>query len=122
MPKIARELTALEVKHLGNGTFNVGGAKGLYIRKSPHQSIFFVRYTDELGRHDFVLGNFPTMSLKQARLEAHECWELIRKGKSPILVRQQERQERLEALAAVKKQQTALLQIVGGDKLIIPFC
>ena len=49
------------------------------------------------------------MSLKQARLEAHECWELIRKGKSPILVRQQERQarkERLETLAAVKKQQT----------------
>ena len=109
MPKIARELTALEVKHLGDGTFNVGGAKGLYIRKTPHQSIFFVRYTDELGRHDFVLGNFPTMSLKQARLEAHECWELIRKGKSPIIARQQERQarkERLEALAAVKKQQT----------------
>ena len=57
MPIKPREMTALEVKHLGMGTFNIGGVKGLYIRKTHTQSLFIFRYTDKFGRHDFSLGN-----------------------------------------------------------------
>ena len=52
MPKITKELTALEVKHLGYGTFSVGGVKGFYIRKTPHQQFFFLRYKDVSERHE----------------------------------------------------------------------
>ena len=38
MPKIPRELTVLEIRKLGLGTFAVGGARGLYLRKTPKQS------------------------------------------------------------------------------------
>lgn len=39
MPKIAKELTVLEIKRLGQGTFAIGGVKGLYIRKTPTQTL-----------------------------------------------------------------------------------
>ena len=41
MPKKVSELTALEVKHLGMGMHNLGGVKGLYLRNTPSQSVFF---------------------------------------------------------------------------------
>ena len=40
MPKKTTELTALEVKNLKNGTYAVGGVKGLYIR-APHRTCSF---------------------------------------------------------------------------------
>ena len=42
MPKKPKELTVLEVKHLGLGTHNLGGVKGLYLRKTPSQEMFFL--------------------------------------------------------------------------------
>ena len=51
MPKKPKELTVLEVKHLGLGTHNLGGVKGLYLRKTPSQEMFFLRYSvnNDLG-------------------------------------------------------------------------
>ncbi len=92
MPIKPREMTALEVKHLGMGTFNIGGVKGLYIRKTHTQSLFIFRYTDKFGRHDFSLGNYPTMSVAQAREAARAALALVMQGESPILKRQQEKQ------------------------------
>lgn len=77
MPKKTTELTAVEVKNLKNGTYAVGGVKGLYIRKSPAQNMFFLRYSDATGRHDFSLGSYPALSLAQARKAAFTARELI---------------------------------------------
>ena len=79
-----RQLTALEIEHLPDGTFSTGGVKGLYIRKSPRQSYFFLRYADKSGRHDLSLGSFPATSLAEARKSAESARELIRKGISPL--------------------------------------
>lgn len=92
MPKKTTELTALEVKNLKNGTYAVGGVKGLYIRKSPAQNMFFLRYSDATGRHDFSLGSYPAMSLAKARKAAFTARELIDRGK--VRLRFAERSER----------------------------
>lgn len=101
MPKIARELTAIEVKNLKNGVHAVGGAKGLYIKKAERQAYFFLRYTDiTKKRHDFKIGNYPQCSLKQARIEAHEQRKKIDAGQNPVELRKLEKerlkQERLK--------------------------
>ena len=102
MPKITKELTALEVKHLGYGTFSIGGVKGLYIRKTPHQQFFFLRYKDESGRHDYALGNYPEVSVAQARKAAADARAPIAKGTNPIDERQSERAARLAAKQAAQ--------------------
>ena len=84
MPKKPKELTALEVKHLGLGTHNLGGVKGLYLRKTPSQEMFFLRYSDSTGRHDFSLGTASIMTLAQARKAAIAAQETIAQGESPI--------------------------------------
>ena len=102
MPKITKELTALEVKHLGYGTFSIGGVKGLYIRKTPHQQFFFLRYKDESGRHDYALGNYPEVSVAQARKAAADARASIAKGTNPRDERQSERAARLAAKQAAQ--------------------
>lgn len=78
MPKIAKELTALEVKHLPVGTHAVGGVKGLYLRKKTTTSgHYFLRYLDSQGRHDFILGSFATVSLAKARALAFNAREKV---------------------------------------------
>ena len=77
MPKIAKELTVLEIKRLGFGTFAIGGVRGLYIRKTPTQALFLLRYSDATGRHDFSLGSFPETSVAAARKGAREARALI---------------------------------------------
>ena len=81
MPKKTTELTALEVKNLKYGTYAVGGVKGLYIRKSPAQNMFFLRYSDATGRHDFSLGSYPALSLAKARKEAVVTWQILKARK-----------------------------------------
>jgi len=94
MPKKALELTALEVKHLGFGTHNIGGVKGLYIRKTQNQNLFFLRFSDNSGRHDYSLGSYPLMTVAQARKKAFEVWNLINQGINPIKERKKEKLER----------------------------
>ena len=74
----------MEIEHLPAGTFTTGGVKGLYIRKTPRQSFFFLRYADKSGRHDLSLGSYPATSLAEARQSAERARELIRKGISPL--------------------------------------
>ena len=105
MPKKVSELTALEVKHLGMGMHNLGGVKGLYLRNTPSQSVFLLRYSDATGRHDFSLGNYPEMSLKQARKAALEARELINRGESPIEARQKAKQAKKDAALALAREE-----------------
>ena len=63
MARTCRPLTALDIKQCAVGTYAVGGATGLYFRKNKSQSLFFLRYTDETGRHDLSLGQYPALTL-----------------------------------------------------------
>lgn len=104
MPKIAKELTVLEIKRLGLGTFAIGGVRGLYIRKTPTQALFLLRYSDATGRHDFSLGTFPEISVATARKLAREARALIDNGGSPIEERQQRAAAKREAKAAALRE------------------
>lgn len=104
MPKIAKELTVLEIKRLGQGTFAIGGVKGLYIRKTPTQTLFILRYSDATGRHDFSLGSFPETSVAAARKAAREARALIDKGGSPIEEREGQRKAKREAKEAALRE------------------
>lgn len=119
MPKKVPELTAAQVKALGEGTFNVGGVKGLYIRKKPSQSIFFVRYSDASGRrHDYVLGNYPQLSLATARKEALSVLLLLERGEDPIEQRNLKRQQiadRMAREAALKADAINTFEKVARD-------
>ena len=104
MPKIAPELSALQVKHLGNGTFSVGGVKGLYIRKTDSRSYFFLRYADAAGRrHDLSIGVYPDCSLKEARIRASEQRKLKESGQNPVEVRKAEKEQQKREVQ-IKKQ------------------
>lgn len=109
MPKRARELTAIEVKNLKTGTWAVGQVQGLYIRKSDSNSFFFLRYSDPSGkRRDYTLGNYPDVSLKQAREMARKVRDLLTEGKDPI-------QERRNLRAQRKKQQEEQDTLMAPD-------
>ena len=106
MPRSTRPLTALELKHLPNGTFNVGGVPGLYIRKSSGKGYYFLRYTSATGRHDFGLGTEATISLSEARKKAFQLRLEIENGSCPAT-------NRLKA----REQQRVQLQLVKEEKL-----
>ena len=67
MPRVSKTLTSTQIKNIKNQTVAVGGATGLYFRKNKSQSLFFLRYTDETGRHDLSLGQYPSPTLVKAR-------------------------------------------------------
>lgn len=86
MPRVCKELTALEVKKLPFGaTKALGGVRGLYIRKtSTHGGAYFLRYRFGGKSHDFNLGLYPGMSLSRARALARDVRELVDEGIDPI--------------------------------------
>lgn len=104
MPKIARELTAIEIRRLNKaGTYAVGGVKGLLLRVTPSGTKSWVlRYsTGEIrtskteiefyARRDHGLGSFPSVTLAQARQRAQEASEAIRQGIDPVEMNRQKR-------------------------------
>lgn len=67
MARTCRPFTALDIKQCATGTYAVGGATGLYFRKISLR-VCFLRYTDETGRHDLSLGQYPSLTLVKARV------------------------------------------------------
>ena len=104
MPKIAKELTVLEIKRLGQGTFAIGGRQGALHPQNPHSDAFILRYSDATGRHDFSLGSFPETSVAAARKAAREARALIDKGGSPIEEREGQRKAKREAKEAALRE------------------
>ncbi len=98
MPKIARELSALEVKRLRytgagqNQTVAVGGVSGLLIQLTANGGRSWVLRTLVGGkRKEFGLGSFPEISLTAARDRARELKEKIRSGVDPLEERKAQR-------------------------------
>ena len=68
MARYAKVVPVSVLKNLPEGkTIAIGGVTGLYFRKAKYQSMFFLRYTDQTGRHDLSIGSYPKMSLAEAR-------------------------------------------------------
>lgn len=94
MPKVAEEMTALDVKrlaHPGHGRnvmVSVGGVPGLHMQMTPNGGRSWVlRATVGTLRRDIGLGGFPGVTLSQARDKAREARAKIEGGIDPVEAR-----------------------------------
>jgi len=106
MPKVAQELTALEVKRLShpggkrNVLVSVGGVPGLHMQLTPNGGRTWVlRVTVGMLRRDIGLGGFPGVTLAQARDKAREMRDKIERGIDPV----EERKAIKAALVAAQR-------------------
>ncbi len=91
MPRVAKELSALDVKrleHPGRGSnvlFAVGGVSGLNLQITPNGGrTWLLRVTIGGKRREIGLGGFPDVPLAQARDRAREAKDQIRRGIDPV--------------------------------------
>lgn len=105
MPKVAKELSPLEVKrltHPGSGhnvTFAVGGVKGLLLQITPTGGrTWILRTLVGDKRREIGLGGYPDATLAQARERAREAKDMIRAGIDPV----EDRKAKRAALAAAR--------------------
>lgn len=115
MPKIAKVLTDLEVKRLKHGLVKgtkntvkvvgepatafhaVGGVAGLLLQITPsNRKTWILRVLLNSKRRDYVIGNYPDISLADARTKANEVKAFTNKGIDP--------QEQQKQAIADKKQ------------------
>ena len=96
MPRLAKELSALEVKRLqhpgcgGNMVHFVGGVAGLMLQVTPSNArSWLLRATIGGKRRELGLGSYPEVSLAQARDRAREAKDKIRNGIDPIAERRE---------------------------------
>lgn len=105
MPRVAKELSALDVKRLrhpgsgGNATFAVGGVSGLLMQVTPNNGrTWLLRVSVGGRRREIGLGGFPDVTLAQARDRAREAKDAIRRGVDPV----EERKAARAALVAAR--------------------
>ncbi|MGI3166782.1 tyrosine-type recombinase/integrase [Pseudooceanicola sp. 200-1SW] len=106
MPKVAKELSALEIKrleHPGKGinhTVAVGGVAGLMLQITPNSGkTWLLRTVVGAKRREFGLGGYPEVSLAAARDRARELKGRIREGIDPT----EERKAHKAALIAAQR-------------------
>lgn len=93
MPKRAKELSALAVKHLTEpGLHFVGGVQGLALQVLPTGGRSWVLRVMIGGkRRDMGLGGYPDVKLAEAREQAEAARKQIRSNVDPIKVRAAEK-------------------------------
>lgn len=106
MPKVARNLTALEVKNLAHpgGTGNVfklvGGVPGLGLQLLPSGGrTWLLRIVVGGRRREVGLGGFPEITLAAARERARQARSRVWEGYDPV----EDRKARTAALVAARK-------------------
>ncbi|MDE2146752.1 MAG: integrase arm-type DNA-binding domain-containing protein, partial [Burkholderiales bacterium] len=101
MPKLAREMKALEVaKITAPGLHFVGAVPGLALQVTPAGArSWSLRAVIGGKRRDMGLGSYPAVTLAMAHAKARDARELIRQGIDPIQ-RQQAAQSALRASMA----------------------
>lgn len=111
MPKIARELTALEVKRISSpGWHAVGGVAGLLLQVkpparegSPISRSWILRVQVAGQRQPIGLGAFPLVSLAEARDQARK---LASEAKGGVNLLARKRAQRSALIAAASKNKT----------------
>ncbi len=120
MPRIAKELSALEVKRLSHSgrkdlpeLFAVGGVAGLLMQITPNGSkSWMIRTTIGGKRRKMGLGSYPTVTLAQARERARDASDAVWHGKDPIEGR------RAEAAARVAEEARSLTFADAVEKFL----
>ena len=88
MPKLSRELTAIEVGRLrGEGAHAVGGVPGLYMQVMGGSKSWILRFVVGQRRRRMGLGSYPGVTLAQARDKARAAHQVIDQGADPIQTR-----------------------------------
>ncbi|WP_422028478.1 tyrosine-type recombinase/integrase [Roseovarius sp.] len=120
MPKIADELSALEIKKLKhpggrwNAVINVGGVTGLQMQITPAGAkSWLLRVTVGGKRRKVGLGSYPTITLAAARERAREALEMIERGVDPV-------EQRRAARAALAAQQARSLTFAEAMEKFAP--
>jgi hypothetical protein len=111
MPKIAKELTAIEVKRLNRpGWHAVGGVAGLLLQIRPPAKpgailprSWILRLRVAGKRHPIGLGSYPQLTLAEAREQARK---LTLEAKGGINLVARKRAQRSALIAAAAKNQT----------------
>jgi hypothetical protein len=105
MPRVAKPLTALEVKRLATpGLHAVGTFPGLCLRVSPPPSsvrTWTLRVVVGEKRRDLGLGGYPGVTLAQAIELARQKRQTVGQGKDPVI----ERRAAKSALRASQQKQ-----------------
>lgn len=120
MPRVAKELSALEVKRLKhserNGLpelFAVGGVAGLLMQITLSGSKSWMFRTTIAGkRRKMGLGSYPTVTLAQARERARAAADTVWNGKDPI------EERRAEAAALVAEEARSLSFAEAVDRCL----
>ena len=88
MPRLAKELSAIEIKRLTKGgMYAAGGVAGLYVVVSdtnPNAKSWILRATIAKKRHEIGLGSYPEIGLADARDKAAEIKNSIQTGVNPL--------------------------------------
>ena len=101
MPRVVKELSALDVKRLAhsgkekfNSTYPVGGVSGLLLQVTPSGGkSWLLRTMVGTKRREIGLGGYPDVLLAVAREKARELKDKIRQGIDPIEERKAQRAE-----------------------------
>ena len=97
MPRIAKELSAAEVRRLSQpGFYAIGGVSGLHLVVSATGGRSWILRT-KVGdkRRDIGLGGFPDVTLAQVREDAREVKRKIKEGIDPVAERKAARSKLL---------------------------
>lgn len=98
MPKIARELSALQVGRIKDeGDHQVGGVPGLLLRIKGNSRIWVLRVRVGSRRQNIGLGSLDVVSLAQARELARQKRQAIDAGQHEGLTRLAAKRARVEA-------------------------
>lgn len=104
MPKTTKQLTSTEIKLVKpkDKEYNLADGKGLYLRVKPNGSkLWLFNYTRPVvkKRANLGLGNYPDLSLADAREKAQEFRTILAKGLDPQEYRQEQELKASEAYA-----------------------
>ena len=114
MPKIAKQLTAIEVSRLkAPGKVFVGGVPGLLLQVTDSGArSWILRVTVGNRRRDVGLGAYPAVTLAQAHEKARQARESINQGNDPVVTRERAQSAlRAEQVAATTFEDAAIAYI-----------
>lgn len=118
MPKIAKQLTALEVSRLkAPGLVSVGAVPGLAMQITPGGARSWVlRAKVGSKRRDIGLGAYPAVTLAQAHEKARQARAMIEQGQDPVLERKRARSALLAAQASTMTFEVAAGKLIESKK------